>query len=262
MPAVSPTDPDAIEPGTPHEKPIKLQEQTPAPALKEQNRRNHLLVRQRLIDAAEGRLIGVIEEFENTFDILANHEQTVSIFGSARLPQDDPACKQAYRLAYELAKRNYAVVTGGGQGIMEAANHGALDAGGASIGFNIKLPTEQTLNQHTNEHYTFEHFFGRKVSLTLDASGYIFCAGGFGTLDELFEITTLEQTGVVPRAPIILMGTKFWKPLERYIVEVLSKSYATVSPEDPSLHLLTDDIDEAIELIEAYKILAAKANTA
>lgn len=262
MPAVSPTDPEAIEPGTPHNKPTKVHEQTPVPALKEQNLRNHLLVRQRFIDAAEGRLVGVIEEFEKAFDILATYEQTVSVFGSARLPQDDPACKQAYKLASEFSKHGYAVVTGGGQGVMEAANHGAFDAGGVSLGFNIKLPTEQTLNQYTTEHYTFEHFFGRKVALTLDASGYIFCAGGFGTLDELFEITTLEQTGVLPRAPIILMGTKFWAPLEHYIVEALSKSYATISPEDPSLHLVTDDIEEAIKLIEAYKILASKATTA
>jgi uncharacterized protein (TIGR00730 family) len=243
-------------------KPTQISEVTPAPALKEQNRRNHLEIRQRLIDAAEGRLVGVIEEFEKTFDILAKYEQTVSVFGSARLAQDHPACQQAYNLGKELARRGYALVTGGGHGIMEAVNHGAFDVGGVSIGLNIKLPTEQTLNEYTTEHYTFQHFFGRKVSLTLDASGYIFCAGGFGTLDELFEITTLEQTAVVPRAPIILLGKDFWKPMEHYIVESLSEKYATISPEDPSLHLITDDIQEAISLIEAYKILAAKANSA
>lgn len=223
----------------------------PVPSLKSENEKNHLLMRQRWIDAAEGRLDDVIEEFDKAFDILGKYPKTVTVFGSARLAQDDPVCKQAFAVAWALAKHDYAVVTGGGGGVMAAANHGALKAGGTSIGFNIHLPTEQQLNEYTNEHFRFEHFFGRKVAMTLDASGYVFCAGGFGTFDELFEVITLTQTGMIPRVPIILMGANYWTPLDEFIQKTLAETYKTVDKNDRSLYMITDDITEVIEVIGA-----------
>lgn len=220
-------------------------------SFKQENEKNHLLIRQKLIDAAEGRLVTVVEEFEHAFDILSKHPHTVTVFGSARLPQEHPACKQAFAVSWALAKHDYAIVTGGGGGVMEAANHGAMKASGASIGFNIHLPMEQRLNNYTTESYRFEHFFGRKVAMTLDASAYIYCAGGFGTFDELFEILTLMQTGIIPRVPIILMGEKYWRPLDKYFKEMLVEEFETIDPIDRELYTITDDIDLVVKKVTA-----------
>lgn len=219
-------------------------------SLKNEDEKNHLLVRQRLIDAAEGRLVTVVEEFERAFDILGKYEKTVTVFGSARLAQEHPVSRQAFAVSWALAKHGYAIVTGGGGGVMEAANRGALQAGGTSIGFNIHLPMEQKLNEYTNENYRFEHFFGRKVAMTLDASAYIYAGGGFGTLDELFEVITLIQTGTVPQVPVILLGKDFWTPLDEMIRDTLSDKYHTIDPEDRSLYVITDDVEQIVQLIE------------
>jgi len=132
---------------------------------------------------------------------------------------------------------------------MEAANRGAMKAEGVSIGFNIKLPMEQKLNDFTTESYRFEHFFGRKVAMTLDASGYVYCGGGFGTFDELFEVLTLMQTGIVPRVPVILLGKDFWEPLDVYIRETLLDKFGTIDDDDPELYIITDDIELATNKI-------------
>lgn len=226
-----------------------LQNPIPVPSIKKEDEKNHLLVRQKLIDAAEGRLITVVEEFERAFDILSKYPRTVTVFGSARLPQDHPACRAAFAVSWALAKHGHAIVSGGGHGVMEAANRGAKEAGGDSIGFNIKLPMEQKLNDHTTESYRFEHFFGRKVAMTLDASGYVYCGGGFGTFDELFEVLTLMQTGIVPKVPVILLGVDFWTPLDTYIRETLLEKFETIDSDDPDLYIITDDIDLATNTI-------------
>lgn len=230
----------------------------PVNSLKSEDEKNHLLVRQKLIDAAEGRLVTVVEEFEQAFDILGKYDKTVTVFGSARLPQEHPVCRQAYAVSWELAKHNYAIVTGGGGGVMEAANRGAKLAGGVSIGFNIHLPMEQSLNEFTTESYRFEHFFGRKVAMTLDASAYIYAGGGFGTLDELFEVVTLVQTGIIPQVPIILLGKDFWTPLDQMIRDTLADSYHTIEQEDRSLYTITDDIQQVVEIIEASTLERAR----
>lgn len=222
------------------------------PLLKAENEKNKLLIRQKLIDAAEGRLVTVVEEFEHAFDILSKYPNTVTVFGSARLGSDHPVCKQAFAISWALAKHGYAVVTGGGGGVMSAANEGAIKAGGASIGFNIHLPMEQKLNEFTTESYRFEHFFGRKVAMTLDASGYVYCGGGFGTFDELFEIITLVQTGIVPRVPIILLGVEFWTPLDEYIKEILVEKFETIEPIDTELYTITDDIAMVVDIISNH----------
>ena len=230
----------------------------PVPSLKEEDEKNHLLVRQKLIDAAEGRLVTVVDEFENAFDILSKYPRTVTIFGTARLDQDHPVCKQAFAAAWALGKHGYAIVTGGGHGVMEAANRGAMKAGAPSIGFNIHLPMEQQLNKYTTASYQFEHFFGRKVAMTLDATGYVYCGGGFGTFDELFEVTTLMQTGIIPKVPIILLGEDFWRPLEVYIKETLLEKYTTINAVDLDLFTITDDIDLAVNKIEQTTIESAR----
>ncbi len=230
----------------------------PVPSLKAEDQKNHLLVRQKLIDAAEGRLITVVEEFEQAFDILGKYDKTVTVFGSARLAQDHPVCNQAFAVSWALAKHGYAVVTGGGGGVMEAANRGALKGGGVSIGFNIHLPMEQSLNKYTTESYRFEHFFARKVAMTLDASAYIYAGGGFGTFDELFEVVTLIQTGVIPQVPIILLGKDFWTPFDELIRDMLSDTYHTIEPEDRSLYTITDDIEQIIEIISQASMEKAR----
>lgn len=223
------------------------------PALKRENNKHSLLVRQRLIDAAEGRLVGVVDEFERAFSLLGKYEKTVTVFGSARRAQDDAITTAAYELAGKLAKAGYAVVTGGGNGIMEAANKGAYDAGGDSIGLNILLPHEQALNPYTTESFQFEHFFGRKVSMTLDASAFVYFPGGFGTFDELFEILALQQTKKIARAPIILVGTEFWKPLDALIKSVLLEKFSTITEEELSLYEIVDDLGEVVKHINAHE---------
>lgn len=227
-------------------------------ALKSEDEKNHLLVRQKLIDAAEGRLVTVVEEFERAFDILSKYDKTVTVFGSARLPAEHPVCRQAYAVGWELAKQGYAIVTGGGGGVMEAANRGAFEAGGTSIGFNIHLPMEQKLNEYTTESYRFEHFFGRKVAMTLDASAYIFAGGGFGTFDELFEVITLIQTGTVPQVPVVLLGKDFWTPLDQMIRDTLADKYHTIEPEDRSLYIITDDIQHVTDRVNESSLERAR----
>ena len=234
---------------------------TSVPALRARNDEHDLLVRRRLIDAAEGRLDGVIEEFEQVFDMLGNHKRTVTVFGSARKPQDDKVTTAAYELAAKLAKADYSVVTGGGHGVMEASNRGAYDAGGHSIGLNILLPHEQSLNDYTTENFEFEHFFGRKVAMTLDASAYVFFPGGFGTFDELFEILALTQTYKIPKAPIILVDSKFWKPVDTLIKSLLQSKYHTIEEEDVNLYEILDDHDEILKKINAHEAkIGKKAN--
>jgi hypothetical protein len=227
--------------------------------VKRKNRQSHIEIRQKMIDAAEGRLRTVSQEFTDAFDLLDNYERAVTVFGSARLPKNDAAYRVAYRLASRLASEGYAVVTGGGGGLMQAANQGAIETGGDSIGFNINLPTEQFLNDYTTASYEFEHFFSRKVAMTLDMSGYVYLPGGFGTFDELFEIVTLQQTGKIPRVPIILFGTGFWRPLVEYLHDMLQTKFKTITAEDLKLLHMTDSVDDAIRLIKKSENLRSKA---
>ncbi len=223
------------------------------PAMRAQNTKKELLVRRRLIDSAEGRLNGVVDEFEEVFKLLGNYERTVTIFGSARKPSDDEVSVSAYEMASYLAKHNFAVVTGGGLGVMESANRGAYEAGGDSVGFNILLPHEQALNDYTTASYQFNHFFSRKVSMTLDASGFVVFPGGFGTFDELFEILALMQTYKIPKAPIVLFGSDFWSKVDRLITSLLRDKYHTISPEDKDLYIITDDLDVALKHIQNFE---------
>lgn len=211
-----------------------------------------LKLRSELISSAELRLNNVIQEFAKVFDILSRHEKTVTIFGSAR-QQSEEVLSGAYNLAAKLAGEGYAVVTGGSFGVMAAANKGAYEAGGESVGLNIMLPHEQNVNPYVTDSFEFEHFFGRKVAMTLDSSAYIYFPGGFGTLDELFEIIVLEQTGKIPRAPIILVGSEFWRPFDAVIRQMLLDRYKAISHEDMELFRIYDDLDEIVRYVNSYE---------
>lgn len=248
----------------PEKLPITKKKPNRGLAMRKLQLRNQLEVRKRLIDSAENRLVGVVEEFEQVFNLLSQHEKTVTIFGSARKPQNDNITMGAYDMAARLAREGYAVVTGGGNGVMEAANRGAYEAGGESIGLNIILPNEQKLNQYTTQSFQFNHFFGRKVAMTLDSSAYIYYPGGFGTFDELFEILALVQTGKIHQQPVILVGSDFWRPFDSVIREVLLDRYQTIDEDDIDLYRIMDNYDEIVEYIEEQqtkKLRYSKSST-
>lgn len=204
----------------------------------------------RLLDReTEARVDRIEKEFKAGFEVINKYHYTVTVFGSARFLEDNPYYKKAREVGAMLAKEGFTVITGGGGGIMEAANRGAYEAGGKSIGFNIKLPHEQQLNPYTTESMPFKYFFARKVMLVYAASALVCCPGGFGTFDELFEVITLVQTGKMPPVPIILVGSDFWKPLDNFIRTQMLDKLGVISHGDEELYTITDDIDEIRKLV-------------
>ena len=177
----------------------------------------------------------------------------VSVFGSARVREGHPAYDKARDVARRLAEAGVAIVTGGGPGVMEAANRGAREGGGVSVGFNIELPHEQHENPYLDIDLTFNHFYARKTMFVKAAEGFVIFPGGFGTLDELFESLTLIQTGKVLHFPVVLFDTAYWRPLADWMRERLLAD-GMISREDVDLLLLTDDPDEAVEtIVECYR---------
>jgi uncharacterized protein (TIGR00730 family) len=197
------------------------------------------------------RTLRIMGEFVEGFDALADVGPAVSIFGSARVGRRNRYYGAARRLAAELAKQGFAIITGGGPGIMEAANRGAKEAGGVSIGANIELPFEQGLNEYVDLGMEFRYFFVRKVMFVKYAEGFVIFPGGFGTLDELFESLTLIQTGKVEHFPVVLYGTDYWEGMMQWIRDKLLYE-EKISPEDLHLLTITSDIDEACEAITKH----------
>jgi len=195
------------------------------------------------------RVFRIMSEFVSGFELLRKHGLAVTFWGSARLSPQDPHYKIAEELAAKLAKKGFSVISGGGPGIMEASNVGAFKVGGKSVGLNIQLPFEQKLNPYTTESLNFNFFFTRKVMLTFASEAYIYFPGGFGTLDELFEILTLIQTKKIEKIPVVLIGTEFWNPLIKWFEKDLLKKYKTISKEDLDLFVVFDDIDDAYKYI-------------
>ena len=195
------------------------------------------------------RVFRIMSEFVSGFELLRKHGLAVTFWGSARLSPQDPHYKIAEELAAKLAKKGFSVISGGGPGIMEASNVGAFKVGGKSVGLNIQLPFEQKLNPYTTESLNFNFFFTRKVMLAFASEAYIYFPGGFGTLDELFEILTLIQTKKIENIPIVLIGSEFWNPLIKWFEKDLLKKYKTISKEDLDLFVVLDDIDEAYKYI-------------
>jgi uncharacterized protein (TIGR00730 family) len=187
-------------------------------------------------------------EFVESFEEMSKIGPAVSVWGSARLPENDKFYKLARETAYLLAKKRFAVITGGGPGVMEAANRGASEAGGISVGLNIELPHEQKPNPYMNRLISFRYFFVRKVCFVKYAQGFIMFPGGFGTLDEFFEALTLIQTERADKFPVVLMGTEYWCGLVGWMDKEL-KGRGMISPKDLDLITMTDSPREAVALI-------------
>lgn len=207
------------------------------------------------LDEAIRKRMSVIEgEFKAGFDFIKRYPKTVTFFGSARVGEDNPHYQKAMNLAKLLVAKNYTVVTGGGPGIMEAANRGALETGGRSLGLTIKLPKEQKTNLYLTDSVAFYYFFIRKVCLTFSAEAFVYFPGGFGTLDEFFEIVTLIQTNKIPQAPIILVGADYWCSLDQYIKRELYEKHEAISDKDMNLYYILEDEKEIIDLISHYPV--------
>lgn len=197
------------------------------------------------------RVLRIQAEFVEGFDALASVGPAVTFFGSARVGQDDPMYDQARRLAGELVRAGFAIITGGGPGIMEAANRGAREAHGLSVGCNIELPFEQDLNDYVDLGIEFHYFFVRKTMFVKYAEGFVIFPGGFGTLDELFESLTLIQTGRIVHFPVVLFGAAYWQGLVDWIRgRVLAER--KISAEDLDLMVVTDDIEQACDVVKRF----------
>jgi uncharacterized protein (TIGR00730 family) len=199
----------------------------------------------------DGRLNKISEEFQKGLAFVKRFPRSVTIYGSARFGDDHPLYQKAYILAKRISQElGFSVVTGGGPGIMEAANKGAYDAGGDSLGLNIELPSEQRTNPYVKESVEFYYFFSRKVALSFSANAYIFFPGGFGTIDEFSEILELVQTKKIPQVPLILVDSQFWKPLDMYFKNTLLMDYKTINTGDTELYKITDNDDEVLTIVK------------
>lgn len=216
---------------------------------------------QRLLDNTGGtdwlhtdpwRVLRIQSEFVEGFGALAELGPAVSVFGSARTHPHDPVYEMAVQVGAALARAGYAVITGGGPGTMEAANRGALDAGGMSVGLGIELPFESGMNQYVDLGVNFRYFFVRKTMFVKSAEGFIVLPGGLGTLDELFEALTLVQTDKVTRFPIVLLGSQYWSGLLDWLRDTCLAA-GTISERDFDLVYVTDDVADAVRYIVAAR---------
>ncbi len=193
-------------------------------------------------------------EFIDGFQFLADFKKTVTFFGSARFKTDNPYYKEAEKLASMLAKAGFTTITGGGPGIMEAANRGAYEASGESVGLNIQLPFEQRINNYVKKGLGFHYFFTRKVILSYSAQAYVYFPGGLGTLDEFFEITTLIQTKKIKeKIPVICVGKAYWEPLAKWINKDVYGKFKAIDKEDAKIYKVVDSAEEAFKIIKNSK---------
>jgi uncharacterized protein (TIGR00730 family) len=197
------------------------------------------------------RVFRIMSEFVDGFESLRDVGPAISVFGSARTRRNDWAYRTTVKTTEILSRRGYSIISGGGPGIMEAANRGAKRGKGLSIGLNIMLPLEQKPNRFQDKSLTFRHFFSRKVMFVKYASGYLIMPGGFGTLDEFFESLTLLQTGKIRRFPVVMMGKKYWDGLLRWMEKTMVEE-GTISPSDLDLFFLTDEPHEAADHIVRF----------
>lgn len=206
-------------------------------------------------DGSETQVCMMQEELQQGIDTVQSYKNSATFYGSARLTEDHPDYKRAQKIAHRLATElGYAILSGGGPGIMEAANRGASEAGGKAVGLTIRLNHEQVTNKYVNDEIPFYFFFTRKVTMSYSTDACLFFPGGFGTLDELFEMITLKQTNKIDPVPIILVGTEFWSKFQSIIEETLVNKYQTVSKEELNLYTITDDEDEIIRIIKESKV--------
>jgi len=223
-------------------------------------RERSMMDRQYVIDAMTvgdtWRMFRIMAEFVEGFEHLADISPAVSIFGSARVASDAPEYQLTERLARLLVQRGYGVITGGGPGIMEAANKGAAEAGGQSVGLNIELPFEQRPNPYATLQLNFRYFFVRKVMFVKYAIAYIVMPGGFGTVDELFEAVTLIQTNKIKPFPVVLMVKSYWEGLLKWIRDTMLAQGKVCSRDLDLLHL-SDDPEEVVEIVDRFHRIIA-----
>ncbi len=208
---------------------------------------------EKLASQEPWRIFRIMAEFVEGFEEMANIGPAVSIFGSARSEPSDKYYELSRKTGYEMAKSGFAVITGGGEGVMEAANMGAQEAGGKSIGLNIELPHEQKPNKYQDISLNFRYFFCRKVMFLKYANGFIVMPGGYGTMDEVFEALVLIQTLRQAYFPVILMGTEYWAGLIDWMKEVMLKKHNYIDPEDMEVFCLADEPEEAAKIIVEFK---------
>lgn len=202
---------------------------------------------------ANWRIFRIMAEFIEGFEFLAPLRKEITFFGSARLPETSRWYREAQRLGYMLAEKQFTIITGGGPGIMEAGNRGAYEAGGGSVGIDIELPEEQRRNAYVKTSHGFHYFFTRKVMMSASAQAYVFFPGGFGTLDEFFEIVTLQQTNKMESVPIICMGKDFWEPLHDWIRTKMIEEYETISPQEIEIYQIVDTAEDAFKILKDTK---------
>lgn len=195
------------------------------------------------------RVFRIMAEFVEGFETMSRVGKAVTVFGSARTTEDNPWYQKAVELGRKLAEGGFSVITGGGPGIMEAANRGAYEAGGRSVGLNITLPQEQTPNPYQTEELNFHYFFVRKVMFVKYASAFVNFPGGFGTMDEFFESMTLIQTLKIEPFPVVCFGVEFWSGLVEWMRHTMRDQYHNINPDDLDWFRVTDDVDEAVEII-------------
>ncbi|MFW9112811.1 TIGR00730 family Rossman fold protein [Corynebacterium striatum] len=204
------------------------------------------------------RVLRIQGEFVAGFDALSKLPKAVTVFGSARTGEGTPEYDLGVRVGEALAQAEYAVITGGGPGIMEAANRGAYEADGLSVGLGIELPHEQGLNEYVDLGLNFRYFFARKTMFLKYSQAFICLPGGMGTMDEFFEVLCMVQTGKVTNYPIVLMGTEYWSGLVEWLKSTLAAG-GFINPEDLDLFLITDDVDEAVaHIVERHKVMSDK----
>jgi uncharacterized protein (TIGR00730 family) len=211
--------------------------------------------KEEIAHASKLRISRITREFSRGFKFIKKYPKSVTFFGSSRFGHNDTYYQKAKSIAEKLSRSGYAIVTGGGPGIMEAANHGAWDAGGESVGLNIHLPKEQVVNPYVKSFVNFYYFFSRKVTLSFSAEAYLYFPGGFGTLDEFFEILTLVQTHKITKVPIILVGSEYWEPLDGFIRKHLLGKYNTISKEDTTLYKILDNEEEIVSIVKNAPII-------
>lgn len=199
------------------------------------------------------RIFRIMAEFVDSFQTMSQVGPAVTIFGSARMKAGDKYYRAAEAIGKGLAKHNLAVITGGGPGIMEAANKGAMQSGGKSVGLNIELPHEQFANRFSNVPIHFHYFFARKVCFVKYSLGFIYMPGGFGTLDEFFEVLTLVQTERIPQFPMILFGSEYWNGLLKWVKTTIRDKHHFISPHDLDVVSVVDKPQQAIDRILEYE---------
>lgn len=197
------------------------------------------------------RIFRIMAEFVDGFNFITKFPKSVTFFGSARAGEKDEHYRAAQKLAHLLAKDGYTIVTGGGPGIMEASNKGAVEGGGESVGLNIQLPFEQRVNPYVRKSMAFNYFFTRKVMLAFSANAFVFFPGGYGTLDEAFEMITLRQTHKInPRIPIVLVGADYWGPLGEWLTENVYRRHKNINEQELKLWEIAETAEEAFAIIQ------------